>query len=38
MYRSMWVAAMDEMIAKLIFTTKGSGLVYVAELEGYALP
>lgn len=37
MYRSMWEAAMDEMIQKLIFTAKTSGLVYVAELKGCGL-
>lgn len=37
MYRSMWEAAMDEMIKKLIFTAKTSGLVYVAEMSGHVL-
>ena len=34
MYRAMWERAMDEMIEKLIFTAKKSGLVYVAEMQG----
>eukprot|EP00208_Stichococcus_sp_RCC1054_P002855 CAMPEP_0206140740 /NCGR_PEP_ID=MMETSP1473-20131121/10503_1 /ASSEMBLY_ACC=CAM_ASM_001109 /TAXON_ID=1461547 /ORGANISM="Stichococcus sp, Strain RCC1054" /LENGTH=567 /DNA_ID=CAMNT_0053535003 /DNA_START=347 /DNA_END=2050 /DNA_ORIENTATION=+ len=33
MYRDMWVAAMDEMIAKLIQYSSPSGLAYVAELN-----
>ena len=37
MYRAMWEAAMDEMIAKLVFTTEKSGLTYVAEMRGCAL-
>ncbi|KAI3429765.1 hypothetical protein D9Q98_010078 [Chlorella vulgaris] len=32
MYRSMWETAMDEMIEKLVFTSK-EGLVYVAEFD-----
>lgn len=33
MYRSMWEAAMDEMAAKLIFSSKKTGLTYIAELQ-----
>ena len=33
MYRDMWVAAMDEMIARLVQYSKPSGLAYVAEMD-----
>jgi len=34
MYRAMWEASMDEMIAKLVFTAEKAGLTYVAEMHG----
>lgn len=33
MYRGMWVRAMDEMLAKLLFKNEESGYTYVAEFS-----
>lgn len=33
MFRAMWERAMDDMIARLVFKNKVSGLTYVASLS-----
>ena len=33
LYRSMWEAAMDEMLDRLVYKNEASGLTYVAEIR-----
>ena len=37
LYRSMWEAAMDEMIERLVFVSGPEDLAYVADFDRYAL-